>query len=120
MAFEWKSISEGSGEFGGNQPASTEVQKSEPVAAVPAVPMAQPEVQLQAPVGAAPVTQEVVADTTVVAAPAEGVDPELPMCDVHNAVVNSTEKSGYNESHDAEVYSSYDTGVNADENAVVA
>jgi hypothetical protein len=38
--------------------------------------------------------------------------PGAPRCEVHNAAVNTTEKAGYNAAYDAEVYSSYDTGVN--------
>ena len=45
---------------------------------------------------------------------------DLPVCNLHNVAVNSTEKSGYNATYDAEAYNSYDTGVNSDENAVVS
>lgn len=104
MAFEWKLIGE---DQGATSPSSAEQQ--------PAVAGAQPAVS------ASPAEK-----VNAPAAPAGGYQPTseatpgIPRCEVHNAAVNTTEKVGYNAAYDAEVYSSYDTGVNAEENSVVA
>jgi len=104
MAFEWKLIGE---EQGTASPSPAEQQ---PTAAgtQPAVPSVPAE-KIPAPAAPAGGYQ-----------PTSEATPGLPRCEVHNASVNTTEKVGYNAAYDAEVYSSYDTGVNAEENSVVA
>ena len=103
MAFEWKLIGE---EQGSANPS----------------PMEQPAAAGMQPAVSATPAERVSAP----AAPASGYQPTaeatpgIPRCEVHNAAVNTTEKVGYNAAYDAEVYSSYDTGVNAEENSVVA
>lgn len=104
MAFEWKLIGE---EQGSSNPSPMEQQP--------------------AAVGQQPVVSAVPPETvSAPAAPASGYQPTseatpgIPRCEVHNAAVNTTEKVGYNAAYDAEVFSSYDTGVNSEENSVVA
>lgn len=97
MAFEWKTIG---GETPAEQTPSTSAPQMTPSAAQ------QPATAAVQPVSAElPVTQP---------------DPALPVCELHNVAVNATEKSGYNATYDSEVYNSYDTGVNSDENAIVS
>jgi len=101
MAFEWKTI-------GGEAPSLSPSQSPSGSA-----PEAQPSAIITQPAAVAPV--QTAAEASVIP-----VDPSLPVCSLHNVSVNATEKSGYNATHDAEVYNSYDTGVNSDENAVVS
>ncbi len=108
MAFEWKLIGEDSGAAPAEQPVNP---GAAPV--TPAIPAAAQPIAQAAPAepAAAPAASYQPTDEAV---------PGLPRCEVHNAAVNTTEKSGYNGAYDSEVYASYDTGVNAEENAVVA
>ena len=117
MPFEWKLIGD---DLGGetpqnNTPTEPTPAVSAPVAQTPAEPQAAAPMT---PAHQAPAPETVYAPAASDIAPA--VDPSLPVCDIHNATVNSDEKVGYNGAYDAEVYSAYDTGVNADENSVVA
>lgn len=100
MAFEWKTI-------GGEAPSLAPSQTPSGSA-----PEAQPSAIMAQPATTAPIQ--------AAEAPITPVDPSLPVCSLHNVSVNTTEKSGFNATHDSEVYSSYDTGVNSDENAVVS
>jgi len=105
MAFEWKLIGEDAQPSGSN-PSEQPVSAQNPQSAESA---AAPEVK-----------QQDTAHKTEGYQPTPEAVPGLPRCDAHNSTVNSTEKIGYNGAYDAEVYSSYDTGVNSEENSIVA
>jgi hypothetical protein len=122
MAFEWKLIGENTS-AGSEQTPNSQLPTPNPsTGSGQAVPTEQ---QPAAPASSAP-SQPTAAQASAEAVPAEGYQPTpeaipgAPRCEVHNAAVNTTEKAGYNAAYDAEVYSSYDTGVNAEENSVVA
>lgn len=58
---------------------------------------------------------EIARSEQTVTKPMPEATPEAAVCGAHNA----TENTGYHDVHDSQVYSSYDTGANADENSVV-